>query len=181
MGLGQTLLTIMALMLMGRTILNMNTATLNSGFTKDLSEYRIAATSLGTSAIEMSSALAFDESTAVPLDTSHLAKTAATTSELCAPASFGPDGAETFSTFNDIDDYNNYVHYDTLQGIPYSTKVTVTYIDPNSATLAATTIKTFSKKITVYVTSPYLLDYTRDTPTQDTLTFQTVYSYWYFR
>jgi hypothetical protein len=60
MGLGQTMLTIMALVLLGRIVLSINTTTLDVGFTKDMAEYRITATSLGTSMLEQTSALAFD-------------------------------------------------------------------------------------------------------------------------
>lgn len=180
MGLGQTLLTIMSLMLMGRLILSVNTTTLDVGFSKDMSEYRIAATSLGTSMIEQSNALAFDEKT---VDT-----TITSTTQLTAAASFGPDGTETLSTFDDIDDFHNYVKLDTLQGVDYRSRTRVEYMatSPISTTLpitslTVTTTNTYNKRITVEVTSPYLIDYSVDPPRPDTLRFQTIYSYWYFR
>lgn len=174
MGLGQTLLTIMALMLMGRLILSVNTTTLDVGYSKDLAEYRIVATSLGTSMIEQSNALAFDEMT---VDTNVTSAT-----QLTPYASFGPDAGETFETFDDIDDFNGFVKHDTLQGVTYQSKVKVEYlaVTPPS-TMTVTTSKTYSKRITVDVTSPYLLDYTKSPPVQDTIRFQTIYSYWYFR
>jgi hypothetical protein len=188
MGLGQTMLTIMALMLMGRTILNMSTATLNTGYTKDMAEYRIIATSLGTSMIEITSTLAFDESTAVPEDTTLSARTASSPAELCAPGILGLDPGETIATADDIDDYNNYIKLDTLQSIPYRSRVKVQYVDTASTTLAPINSRTFSKKLSVFVTSPFMVDYSRPDHSRhdslgvpDTVVFQTVYSYWFFR
>ena len=178
MGLGQTLLTIMALMLMGRLILSVNTTTLDVGFSKDMSEYRIAATSLGTSMIEQANALAFDEAT-VDTNLSPMGSTAA----LTPAASLGPDAGETsIALFDDIDDFNNYTKSDTLQGVNYNTTVTVEYllVTPPS-TIAVTTTKTYNKRITVMVTSPYLIDYSVTPTRADTIKFQTVYSYWFFR
>jgi hypothetical protein len=177
MGLGQTLLTIMALMLMGRIILSTNTATLNSGFTKDIAEYRITATSLGTSTLENANALAFDEAS---VDTF---LTQSRINELTASNSLGPDAGETDPTlFDDIDDYNNYVKIDTVTNSAiFNTMVSVSYITVSSGTISTTTSKTFNKMITVKVTSDYLLDYSSDPPKRDTLQFRSIFSYWYFR
>ncbi len=175
MGLGQTLLTIMALMLMGRLILSVNTTTLDIGFSKDMSEYRIVATSLGTSMIEQTSALAFDEKT---VDT-----TITSSTQLTAAASFGPDAGESsIALFDDVDDFHNYVKVDTLQGVDYRSTVEVEYLSVTPpSTIAVTTTKSYSKRIKVKVTSPYLIDYSVSPARPDTITFQTVYSYWFFR
>lgn len=180
MGLGQTLLTIMALMLMGRLILNVNRTTLEAGSTKDVAEYRIAATSLGTSLLEFANDLAFDEATVDTfLTTSEIAS-------LTAAASFGPDAGESsYSQFDDIDDYHGYVKVDTVpnSAIFYTTAV-VQYLNvvPPS-TVATTTAKKWNKQITIYVTSPFMVDYQIDptNPKPDTLKFTSVFSYWYFR
>lgn len=163
----------MALMLMGRLILSVNTTTLDVGFSKDIAEYRIIATSLGTSMMEQSTALAFDEAT---VDTNIIS-----TADLTAAVDFGPDGSETFATFDDIDDFHNYVRYDTLQSVPYKAKTTVEYVSVTSTTMTATTTKQFNKRITVAVTSPYMVDYSVNPPRPDTLKFQTIFSYWFFR
>jgi hypothetical protein len=177
MGLGQTLLTIMALMMMGRMILMVNTTTLDAGFTKDMSEYRITATSLGTSLLEYANSLAFDEAT---VDTFLLVSEI---SSLSASASFGPDAGETdYSLFDDIDDYHNYSRVDTLENSAiFKTRGYVQYLDHTGNTLFTTTTKNFNKLVTVYVTSDYLVDYSVDPPRPDTLKFQSVFSYWYFR
>lgn len=177
MGLGQTLLTIMALMLMGRLILSTNTTTLDAGFTKDMAEYRITATSLGTSLLEYANGLAFDEAT---VDTFLLASQI---SSLTASTSFGPETGESGpTTFDDIDDYHNFVRIDTItnSGI-FKTTAKVQYIDISGNVISTTTSKKFNKQITVYVTSDYLVDYSVSPPKPDTLKFQSIFSYWYFR
>jgi hypothetical protein len=177
MGLGQTLLTIMALMLMGRLILTVNTTTLDAGFTKDMSEYRITATSLGTSLLEHANSLSFDEAT---VDTFLLASQIAS---LTAAASFGPEtGETTYSLFDDIDDFHNFSRIDTLENSAiFKTRGYIQYLQISGSIMSTTTTKTFNKLVTVYVTSDYLVDYSVDPPRPDTLTFKSVFSYWYFR
>lgn len=180
MGLGQTLLTIMALMLMGRLILTVNRTTLETGSAKDVAEYRITATSLGTSLLEYAHDLAFDEAT---VDTF---LTISQTSSLTAASSFGAEAGETdYMQFDDIDDYHNFIRIDTIpnSAIFMSTaKVQYLAVTPPS-TMTISTTKSFNKMITVYVTSPYMVDYSLDpdNPVQDTLKFQSIFSYWYFR
>jgi hypothetical protein len=177
MGLGQTMLTIMALTLMSRVILSTNTATLDTGYAKDLAEYRITATSLGTSTLEYANALAFDEATADTFVTSTQSNL------LTAAASFGPDAGETSSTlYDDVDDYHNYVKVDTIQNSAiFKTTARVEYVSVTTSSMTVTTTKTFVKQITVEVTSDYMRDNTTTPPTADTLRFKTIFSYWYFR
>ncbi len=177
MGLGQTLLTIMALMLMGRLILTINSTTLDSGFTKDMAEYRITATSLGTSFLEYAQAVSFDEAT---VDTF---LTSTQSSSLTAAASLGAETGETsYQTFDDIDDYNNYSRIDTVTNSAiFKTRGKVEYLSITSSVMSTTTTKTWNKLLTVYVTSDYLVDYSVNPPRPDTLKFQSVFSYWYFR
>lgn len=177
MGLGQTLLTIMALMMMGRLILMVNTTTLDVGFTKDMAEYRITATSLGTSFLESANSLSFDEAT---VDTFLLATQI---SSLTAFASFGPETGETnYLLYDDIDDYHNYSRIDTLvNSAIFKTRGKVQYLSISGNTLTPTTTKSFNKLVTVFVTSDYLVDYSVNPPRPDTLKFESVFSYWYFR
>ncbi|MHB1048868.1 MAG: hypothetical protein ACYC09_02215 [Bacteroidota bacterium] len=177
MGLGQTLLTIMALMMMGRLILNVNTMTLDAGFTKDMSEYRITATSLGTSLLEHANSLAYDEAT---VDTFLLATEI---SSLTAFADFGPEVDETSALlFDDIDDYHNYERIDTLENSAiFKTRGYIEFLQISGSTLSTSTTKSFNKMVTVYVTSDYLVDYSVNPPRPDTLEFKSVFSYWYFR
>jgi hypothetical protein len=177
MGLGQTLLTIMALMLMGRVILMMNTTTLDVGYSKDLAEYRISGTSLGTSMLEQVNGLAFDEAT-VNADL-----TPAQKANLTDTTHFGPDAGETTpDLYDDIDDYNRFAKYDTLQnGISYKTTVQIEYVNIAGSAITATSTKGFNKRITVKVTSDFLIDYSVTPNRADTLKFQSIFCYWFFR
>lgn len=173
MGLGQTLLTIMALMLMGRLILSVNTMTLDTGYTKDIAEYRITATSLGASKLEEAEGLAFDEKT--------VGGEVSLATNLTASASLGKDAGEsTEDTFNDIDDYNNYNKVDTLRAV-FNIGIKVEYVKVVSNVVTVSTAQTFTKRITVKVTSDYLTDYSVEPPRRDTLSFQKILGYWYFR
>lgn len=169
------MLTIMGLILMGRLILSINTTTLDVGFTKDMSEYRITGTSLGTSMLEKASNLAFDEKS--------VDAEIAATSGLTANASLGKDASETTeSTFDDIDDYNNYVSIDTLStSATFKSRVTVQYVSITSNVISTSATQQYSKRLTVDVTSDYLVDYSVNPPRPDTLRFQQIFSYWYFR
>lgn len=175
MGLGQTLLTILALILMGRVIITINSTTLDVGFTKDMAEYRITATSLGTSMLEQSAALAFDETT--------VDSTASTTASLTSAASFGTDATESsVDLYDDIDDYDNYVKIDSLTNSAiFKTRVGVSYVDIVGSSVVSTATKTFSKEVQVEITSDYLVDYSLTPSRPDTLRFKQIFSYWYFR
>ncbi|HAP36143.1 MAG TPA: hypothetical protein DCQ28_09475 [Bacteroidetes bacterium] len=175
MGLGQTMLTIMALVLMGRIILSVNSNTLETGFTKDMAEYRITATSLGTSMLEQSSALAFDENTVDSISSS--------TSSLTISSSFGPDATESaVDLYDDIDDYNNFTRIDSLSNSAiFKTKVRVYYVEISGSNVVSTTTRTFSKEVIVDITSDYLVDYSVKPARPDTLRFKQIFSYWFFR
>ncbi|MEW5799150.1 MAG: hypothetical protein AB1728_09100 [Bacteroidota bacterium] len=160
---------------MGRLILSVNTTTLDVGYTKDMAEYRITATSLGTSMLEQSSALAFDERT--------VDSVASVITSLTVAGSLGTDAGESsVDLYDDIDDYNNYVKYDTLTNSAiYKTRVRVSYVTISGTTVASTTTRTFSKEIDVELTSDYLIDYSVTPTRADTLHFKQIFSYWYFR
>jgi hypothetical protein len=196
MGLGQTLLTIMALMLMGRLILNSNTVVLDTGMMKDLAEYRIGGTSFGISRLEKIEGKRFDESSTDSIETY-------TVAELTTYANFGPgkESGESIaheSTWDDVDDFNGVVHRDTINGIPFQDSVSVEYDSlyysagpPIVAEVRKTTNRTFNKRVIVRVTSPYLIDYStlidadgdgqKDDPKPDTLRFERIVGYWYMR
>ena len=102
---------------------------------------------------------------------------------LTAADLLGPDAGETTSSlFNDIDDYNNYVKIDTVTNSAiFKTRGKVEYLSVVDSTMSATTTRTWNKLLTVYITSDYLVDYSVKPPRPDTLKFQSVFSYWYFR
>lgn len=171
MGLGQSLLSVLAMALLGTIVLGVNRNTADNGSVIERTEYEIMATSIGISAIEKATGLAFDENT-VNGDVN------APTS--CTPlASLGPEVGETAdSTFDDFDDYNNFDKivnpdgFPTMQTAEFHLQGTVQYAEISGDSVVISAGQTYHKLLTVKVWSKSM---------SDTLTFQTVYSYWYFR
>jgi hypothetical protein len=83
------------------------------------------------------------------------------------------------NTFNDFDDYNGFhkwvkgdsVFFRSADFYVWS-KVDYVTISGNAIVTSPSGTPTYSKRIQVYVTSPYMTD---------TISASTVYSYWYFR
>ena len=173
MNLGQMLLVLLALVVLGALILQSNSIILSSAETLTASEIDASAISLATSVMEEASGKLFDE---VINDT--------TVSALTDPgqlsASLGPDGGERFrdSTgshhlFNDFDDYNglfvvfkssNPADSEPTPGaqwefvVPdlrgkYYVHVSVSYVSPPDLDVPAAG-RTWHKKMTLTVTSP---------------------------
>jgi MSHA pilin protein MshD len=163
MGTGQTLLTIMATMMLGRLILSVNTGTAESGAAIEMSAYRITGTSLGTSILEEASGMAFDEATvASDINSTSLLST-----------TLGPESGEVYPDFDDYDDFNGLTKVDSLQSSAvFTTKVKVEYVSISGSAIVVSATPTYNKRITVKVSSPSMTD---------TLKFYDVYSYWYFR
>jgi hypothetical protein len=167
MGLGQTLLTILALAMMGTLMMTVNTNTMDSGQAIEQSEYRIMATSLGISMLERATGLSFDQNTI--------------TSDVSSPtslsATLGKETGETETTFNDFDDYNGFSKWVlgnavTFRSADYRLWSTVDYVTLTGDSVTTSAARTYHKRMKIWVASPFM---------QDTLQFQTVYSYWYFR
>lgn len=167
MGLGQTLLSVFALALLGTAILMMNNTVLDSGSAIETTEYLIMGTSLGISQIESASGKAFDEKT-VDSDVSsvnHLS------------TNLGKDGSEVEATFDDYDDFNGFtkwVNGDTVnfRSANFFVRDSVDYVTISSNAIVTSATRTYHKRLRVWVSSPSM---------QDTLTFSSIYSYWYFR
>lgn len=167
MGLGQTLLTILAMAMLGTLMLTVNTNTMDSGDALEQSEYRIMASSLGISMLERASGLSFDENTV----TGEVTATTMLTSTL------GAEGGETEATFDDFDDYNGFSKWVlgnaiTFRSADYRLTSRVDYVTVSSNQVVTSAGRTYHKRLQIQVTSPFM---------QDTLRFSTVYSYWYFR
>ncbi len=164
MGTGQTLLTISAMMMLSRMAISVNRSNLEGGSSVEMSAYRITATSIGTSILEEATGLAFDSKS----DTVGIS----TPSSFTAVGSLGPDGA-VYPHFNDFDDFNGFQHTDSLKGSAiFLTKATVDYVTISGNTITTSNTQTYNKRIIVKVSSKWM---------KDTLTFSTVYSYWFFR
>lgn len=185
MNLGQMMMVVAALSILGILVLNTNTTVLETNDTQNLSEFGINAISLATSLVEEANGKMFDE---VIADS--------TTPQLSSPASLtsvanlGPDGAEGYraagSDFNDFDDFDGLVlvykspldtaavagatHEFVIPGIRAVYKVAskVEYVAAANLNVASAS-PTWHKKITVTVSSPAI---------KDTLVYPAIMSYW---
>jgi hypothetical protein len=165
MGTGQTLLTIMAMMMLSRMILAVNNGNAQSGGSVEMAAYRVTATSLGTSVIEEATGLAFDQNS----DTVGISSV----SNFTLATKLGPETGEVYPHYNDFDDFNGLHKIDSLQGSAvFITDVTVQYVNISSNVISASTTQTWNKQMTVKVSSKWL---------PDTLVFTAIMSYWYFR
>jgi hypothetical protein len=172
MGLGQTMMSVLAMGMLATVMLTVNTNSGDNNNAIQMSQYRIMAASLATSTLERATGLAFDQNT--------VSSDIAGTSYLTPANALGVETGETDSlenTFNDFDDYANFhkwVMGDTVffRSANFRVWSWVDYVTIQGDSVAHTNSPTYSKRIMVFVTSPYM---------NDTLRYSTVYSYWYFR
>jgi hypothetical protein len=160
---GNMMLTIAALVLLTTFILSSNKIIVQNKKLDYESEYIITAIGLGQSIIDEAKEKAFDEIA--------VSGSAVTIAKLTACSNLGAESGEiitslpdkttgsinyqSFSKFDDIDDYNNYTRIVTTpRAGNYTIKAQVKYVDQmNPESIAST--PTFSKKMTVMVSSPY--------------------------
>ena len=152
-----------ALMLLSAVILRFNRTVLTSDEVMYNSKFNVLAASLCTSLIDEAKSKAFDEKT----DGAAISDITKLSPDLKA------DGGETYATFNDFDDFHNYIRTDStsIPGEVFYLTCKVNYVEPTSS-LKITTSKQWHKMITVTVMSSSMKD-----PVQ----ISSVYSYWYFR
>jgi len=190
MNLGQTLMVIAALGLLGILVLNSNKTVLETTEVQNTSEFGIAAVSLATSIVEEASGKMFDE---VIADS--------TTSVLSDPTQLssvlGKEGAEAYRSgvtdFNDFDDFNGLklIFKDTVKDTstvvvpgqvwnvpglrtPYYVWCAVNYVTPTNLN-GVSASRTWHKKLTVYVTT---LENLNPNTKKDTLVYPTIMSFW---
>jgi hypothetical protein len=195
MGTGQTMMTILAMMLMGRLILMVNENNANMGEAVKMSEYRIMATSLATSYLEEASGKEYDKKTLPPNDPPTI------TSATCTGrGALGPEPGEVYPNFDDFDDFNGLDRLDTLRDISgrivtavFHVQGTVEYVKvEGGAVITEPGAPTYTKQLTITVTSVSMLKdnfsyalnkHNAASPAnaQDTLVFRTLYSYWRLR
>ena len=112
----------------------------------------VTATELGDALISKIGNLSYDELT--------LPEKIKDKIKLTTSGNLGPDGAENhFLVFDDVDDYNDWIKYDTLNKIGVcTTTVSVDYIDVDYPDVVVTTQQWY-KRITVEITNE---DYLKD-------------------
>lgn len=164
MNTGQMMLTLGAMVLLSVLVLRMNNRFASTEDVLNQTKFGVLATSLGTSIIEEASKKAFDAATdGNPITDINL---------LTDPGSLGPNALEYYPNFNDFDDFNGFEEDITnLPSATFHISCSVIYINPSNPEVNAG-VKTWHKKITVTITSPF---------TKDTVRLSSIYSYWYFR
>lgn len=178
MNTGQSLFSIGALLLLSLTVLRVNNTILSSDIVLRDSKLGILAVSLASSLIEEANRKAFDLATIDDGITD--------VDLLTSPYSLGPASGEYYPDFNDYDDFNGFVKMDTIYTVLNQGNITIVdssrkvifkdscevcYVADNNID-GKIMQKTWHKKITVFVSSPSMLD---------TIKISKVFSYWNFR
>lgn len=167
MGTGQMVLTIMAIVLLGTTILSVNSSSLNQGTILRQTELGIYAVSLASSYIQRAAALDFDEKTvngllSITVPMPQPPNIPSTT--LTAPASLGPEPGtpgttvgvyETKNfdnTYDDFDDYNTFVKDTNISDVDkFHVHADVYYISQTAPFTKVTANTTWLKQMDIYV------------------------------
>ena len=171
MGTGQTMITLFAMVLLSFLILRVNSLFLQTNTTLYTTKFDVLAFSIAQSMIQEIEANSFDQNTV----------SAAVTNTSGLSTILGPESGETFATYNDVDDYNNYTR--TVSNLPsavFYIKCKVDYVT-SAAPDVATSTPTWNKRITVYVTSPSMMISSTDVTKADTVKISQVFSYWTFK
>jgi len=200
MNLGQMMMVIGAIVLLGMLVLNANSTIYQANDIMYSSEFGVTAISLSTSLVEEAMGKMFDK---VVADSNAAALLDSTL--LTPPGSLGPEAAANESyrgypsgsgkkDFNDFDDFNNLklCYHSDLPGdtdatpgflqvkVPgirakYYVTCVVQYVKPPNLDVPYTVRPTWHKKLTVTVTSPSA---TGVTGKPDTLVYPAIMSYW---
>ena len=169
MNTGQMMITLGALALLSLVILRVNNGFLNTSSILLDSKLGVLATSIATSMIEEATGKAFDLST--------VSNSVESLTSLTAPSSLGP-GSETYPNFDDFDDFNGLEIIDkSIPAAEFHVNCDVVYVSDTDLD-GKSSIRTWTKKITVRVSSPSMYDYEEN---PDTVVMSALYSYWYFR
>ncbi len=170
MNTGQSFLSMGAMVLVSLVILRMNNtfSATNSVLVND--KITILAVSLASSILEEASGKAFDELS--------INNAVNDVDSLTPVYGLGKESGENIGNFDDFDDYNNYHLTDAnLPSGKFSVNCQVYYVDPSNPDVRSIK-RTWHKKISVFVTSPSLLN---EKGQQDTIKMTSVFSYWHFR
>ncbi len=148
---GQMLLILGALVLFSLLLPSINQSMLYNDRTLISTNAELAAMSLAEKVLAEAGAIAFDEVC--------LTSRPQVAGQLTRIGSLGPESGETYSNFDDLDDFHNVTILDslTLPSVLFNIRGTVTYIDPNNPE-SVVNYRTFVKRLRVDVTGPYLVN-----------------------
>jgi hypothetical protein len=181
MNTGQMLLTTLAIVLLGTTVITVNKSSLQHGTILQQTQIGVYGISLATSLVEEASGKAFDKNTvdaAVTLPSS-----------LTSASSLNPESGETTTPvsttlFNDFDDYNNLSLPVVVGGVDsFTVKAKVYYVNETAPEVKVTS-PTWYKRMDVIVLPSGLADTNRikmGLATGDTIKLSYIFSYFNFR
>lgn len=198
MNLGQMIMVIGAIALLGILVLNANTSVYQANDVMYTSEFGVTAISLATSLVEEAMGKDFDSKVAATVtftfDSTLLTSVANLGSEVTDHESYRGFTPGTVD-FNDFDDFNNLslCYHSTLPGdsdntpgfiqmpiaglrAKYYVTCSVCYVNPPNLDNAFTSHQTWHKKIIVTVWSPSAVNAATRLP--DTLRYPAIMSYW---
>ena len=130
-------------------ILNVNTSTGNRIIEVSANEAVIQATGIAEGIFEEIQSRAFDEET--------ISKPCSVANDLTGVFSLGPEAGESsIDTFDDIDDYDNYIGTDSSSGMgDFDYRIDVYYVEESSPGTASS-VRTFLKRVRVAIENQYL-------------------------
>lgn len=171
MNTGESLFSIGALLLLSLTILRVNNNVLITDSMLYDSKIGIMANSISTSLSERALQENFDQNA--------VGATVDYTYQLSLPLGPENSGEKDPNTFNDFDDFNNYVDTTMYGSTAFISRCEVKYVNTTGANIDnIVNYQTWHKMMTVYVT---WRDGGQIIGTRaDTIKQSTVYSYWYF-
>ena len=201
MNLGQMIMVIGAIALLGILVLNANTSVYQANDTMYTSEFGVTAISLATSLVDEAMGKDFD---------SKVAATATFTFDstlLTAVGSLGPEVSDHESyrgftagtkDFNDFDDFNGlklcyhsdlaadsdntpgFIQMPPVSGMraKYYVTCSVCYVNPPNLDAAFNSHQSWHKKIVITVWSPSAIRPGSNPPVLDTLVYPAIMSYW---
>lgn len=144
--------------------ISLNSSIMQNQITLTQSETISEAIALSQRYIEEAESKQFDED-----------RTATIPSSFTSVGSLGPDANETYTTFDDLDDYNGYTTTDNVSGyVPLTVNIIVDYVTLASPTIPSAS-RTYFKRMAVSITSPAL-----STLPNSTLTMNRLFAYHYF-
>lgn len=151
MGSAQLILLAGGLILLGAVSLTIYNSFNNKTDFELQNEAYITAASIGQSMIDKILTKSFDQKT--------VSHSYTVPDSLTSVGLLGPDAGETSVTsYNDIDDYKNYVQLDTLSVLGvFRTKIDINYAQKFNPDITSNA-RTFTKRIDVFVTNTFLKD-----------------------
>lgn len=151
MGGSQMFLILGALVLLSILILNVNRTWSGAEEIKTSAEFLLTATNVGQGLIDEISIKAFDQVISIDPNVTDVAS-------LTPPNSLGPDAGETNrNLYNDVDDYHNQTFTVSTPRLgDFNITISVFYVNQN--TMAASNVRTWTKKIQATIVAPNLFD-----------------------